>query len=222
MLGQRASASAKRIYEVLDEQPTIVDAPDAIDLVDCRRRRPLRRRRLRLRRRAARARRLRRCTCARARRSRWSAARRAARRPSRGCCRASTTSPAARSRIDGHDVRDLTLDSLRSQDRRRARRAVPVLGLDPRQHRLRAARRAARGDRGGGARRRRRRVHRELRARLRHGRRRARLHAVRRPAPADRDRPHAAGQPADPGARRRHQRRRRPGRAGDPRGAAGS
>ena len=34
MLGQRASASAKRIYEVLDEEPTIVDAPDAIDLVD--------------------------------------------------------------------------------------------------------------------------------------------------------------------------------------------
>ena len=27
MLGQRASASAKRIYEVLDEQPTVVDRP---------------------------------------------------------------------------------------------------------------------------------------------------------------------------------------------------
>ncbi len=36
MLGQRASASAKRIYEILDEQPTIVDAPGAIDLVECR------------------------------------------------------------------------------------------------------------------------------------------------------------------------------------------
>jgi ATP-binding cassette subfamily B protein len=34
MLGQRASASAKRIYEVLDEEPTVVDAPGAIDLVD--------------------------------------------------------------------------------------------------------------------------------------------------------------------------------------------
>jgi ATP-binding cassette subfamily B protein len=33
MLGQRAAASAKRIYEILDEQPTIVDAPGAIDLV---------------------------------------------------------------------------------------------------------------------------------------------------------------------------------------------
>jgi ATP-binding cassette, subfamily B, bacterial len=36
MLGQRASASAKRIYEVIDEQPTIVDRPGAVDLVDCR------------------------------------------------------------------------------------------------------------------------------------------------------------------------------------------
>jgi ATP-binding cassette subfamily B protein len=35
MMGQRASASAERIYEILDEQPTIVDRPDAIDLVDC-------------------------------------------------------------------------------------------------------------------------------------------------------------------------------------------
>ena len=33
MLGQRAAASAKRIYEVLDEQPTIVDRPGAADLV---------------------------------------------------------------------------------------------------------------------------------------------------------------------------------------------
>ncbi len=35
MLGQRASASAKRIYEILDEQPTVLDAPDAIELKDC-------------------------------------------------------------------------------------------------------------------------------------------------------------------------------------------
>jgi ATP-binding cassette, subfamily B, bacterial len=34
MMGQRASASAARIYEILDEQPTIVDRPGAIDLVD--------------------------------------------------------------------------------------------------------------------------------------------------------------------------------------------
>jgi ATP-binding cassette, subfamily B, bacterial len=36
MMGQRASASAERIYEILDEQATIVDRPGATDLVDCR------------------------------------------------------------------------------------------------------------------------------------------------------------------------------------------
>jgi ATP-binding cassette subfamily B protein len=35
MMGQRASASAGRIYEIIDEQPTIVDRPGAVDLVDC-------------------------------------------------------------------------------------------------------------------------------------------------------------------------------------------
>jgi ATP-binding cassette subfamily B protein len=36
MMGQRAAASAQRLYEILDEQPTIVDRPGAIDLIDCR------------------------------------------------------------------------------------------------------------------------------------------------------------------------------------------
>jgi ATP-binding cassette, subfamily B, bacterial len=36
MLGQRAAASAGRIYEVLDEQPTVVDAPDAMVLTHSR------------------------------------------------------------------------------------------------------------------------------------------------------------------------------------------
>ena len=34
MMGQRAAASAARIYEILDEQPEIVDRPGAVDLVD--------------------------------------------------------------------------------------------------------------------------------------------------------------------------------------------
>jgi ATP-binding cassette, subfamily B, bacterial len=34
MMGQRASASAERIYEILDEVPTIVDRPNATELVD--------------------------------------------------------------------------------------------------------------------------------------------------------------------------------------------
>ena len=36
MMGQRASASAERIYEIIDEKPTIIDRPGAIDLVDCK------------------------------------------------------------------------------------------------------------------------------------------------------------------------------------------
>ncbi len=36
MMGQRAAASADRIYEILDEPPAIVDRPDAVDLHDCR------------------------------------------------------------------------------------------------------------------------------------------------------------------------------------------
>jgi ATP-binding cassette subfamily B protein len=36
MMGQRAAASAERIYEILDEQPTVTDSPDAVDLVDAR------------------------------------------------------------------------------------------------------------------------------------------------------------------------------------------
>ncbi len=35
MMGQRAAASAGRIYEVLDERPDIVDHPGAVDLVEC-------------------------------------------------------------------------------------------------------------------------------------------------------------------------------------------
>ena len=36
MMGQRAAASAERIYEILDEKPTVVDRPGAEELVDCR------------------------------------------------------------------------------------------------------------------------------------------------------------------------------------------
>jgi ATP-binding cassette subfamily B protein len=34
MMGQRAAASAERIYEILDEKATIIDRPDAVDLTD--------------------------------------------------------------------------------------------------------------------------------------------------------------------------------------------
>ncbi len=35
MMGQRAAASADRIYEIIDEQPSVTERPDAVDLVDC-------------------------------------------------------------------------------------------------------------------------------------------------------------------------------------------
>jgi len=35
MLGQRAAASAKRIYEIMDEAPTVLDRPGALDLARC-------------------------------------------------------------------------------------------------------------------------------------------------------------------------------------------
>ena len=36
MMGQRAAASAERIYEILDEQPSVTDSSDAVDLIDSR------------------------------------------------------------------------------------------------------------------------------------------------------------------------------------------
>jgi ATP-binding cassette subfamily B protein len=35
MMGQRAAASADRIYEIIDEQPTVTDGPEAVDLTEC-------------------------------------------------------------------------------------------------------------------------------------------------------------------------------------------
>ena len=101
-----------------------------------------------------------------------------------------------------------------------ARRAVPVLGIDPRQHRLRSTRRVLRrrGCRCTG--RRGRRVHSRDVGRLRHRRRRTRLHAIGRAAPTNRDCPRAADQSANPRARRLDVGHRCPGRAADPRRVA--
>ena len=101
MLGQRAAASAGRIYEILDEPADIVDRPGAVDLVSTPRRRRASRRDVRLqayrrRDRRAGALALRPARVARARPSRSSGAPAAASRPSPGCSPASTTSTAAR------------------------------------------------------------------------------------------------------------------------------
>ena len=54
------------------------------------------------------------CTCARARPWPWWGGRARASRPWPGSSPASTTSPRARFLVDGHDVRDLTIESLRA------------------------------------------------------------------------------------------------------------
>ena len=142
MMGQRAAASAERIYEILDEQPTIVDRPGAVDLVDCRGDVALR------------------ATSTSPTRptpTRWCSTdfdlhlrpgETVALVGRTGTGKSTVARLLARFydvtggavRIDGHDVRDLTLDEPARQRRRRPRRALPVLGLDPRQHRLRPAR----------------------------------------------------------------------------------
>ena len=110
--------------------------------------------------------------------------------------------------IDGRDARDCALEWLRGAGRDPApgHRAVHRLGA--RQHRLRLRRERA-GDRrrrtGGG----RARLHLRAAGGLRHRARPAGRRAVRRPAPAHRDRPHAAARPADPAARRADHRARR-------------
>ena len=76
-------AAAERIYELLDEKPTVVDRPDARPLARTARRHRLRRRRLRLRHRGGHAGRrgASRSSCPAARRWRWSAAPAPASRP---------------------------------------------------------------------------------------------------------------------------------------------
>ena len=117
--------------------------------------------------------------------------------------RASTTSTQGAVRVDGHDVRDLTLESLRDAIGMVHAGPAPLPRHHPRQPALRPARRH------------RRRAGRRVPARrasttsiaalpdgLRHRRRRARLPHVGRREAAPRDRPHAAEGPGDRDPRR--------------------
>ncbi len=155
-----------------------------------------------------------------ARRSRWSAPwARASRRWSR-CSRGSTTSPPDRSRS--------TAPTSARSSWAACDGAIAVVNDDPflfsaTVHENIAYARPDATLRGGRARRRRRpgrRLHRAPAQGLRHPDRRARADAVRRPAPADRDRPGDPRRPADPDPRRRHLVGRRLDRAGDQAGAA--
>ena len=120
--------------------------------------------------------------------------------------------------IDGVDVRDVTLASLR--------RSIGVISQDPflfsasvRDNIAFGTADASDGGRracgasGTGAR-----IRRTASGRLRHHHRRARDHALGRPAPTARDRARARDRPADPDPRRRDRLRRRDDRGTDPAG----
>ena len=117
---QSGMAALDKIFELLDEEPDLVDAPDAT----VARPRSAARSRSTTSRFAYRDRGRRPCTrCAtstldrpaRARPSRWSARPAPASRRSPSSSRASTTRPSGAILVDGHDLRDVTAHSLRSQ-----------------------------------------------------------------------------------------------------------
>ena len=114
--------------------------------------------------------------------------------------------------IDGHDLRDVTCASLRSQLGVVPQEAFLFSGTIRSNIAFGRPGRQRRGDRGGGARDRRARLHRRARRRLRHRGRRARQPAVRRPAPARRVRARDDRRPAHPRARRGDLERRPPHR----------
>ena len=106
------------LFDVLDARSSVPEAPDAQDIGRAERRGRLRGRRLRLSRRPAPS-----CaTCpsprARARPSRWSARPAPASPPPWRCCNGCGTRRTGRITLDGHDLRDITLESLRAQHRR--------------------------------------------------------------------------------------------------------
>src|SRR5581483_1575498 len=105
-----------------------------------------------------------------------------------------------------------------ARDRRHLAGSVPLQRDRPRQHRLRARRPAAGRGRARGPGRAGARIHRAAAEGLRHGHRRARDHALGRPASAHRDRTCARRRPADPHPRRRDRVGRRDDRGADPRG----
>ena len=127
----------------------------------------------------------------------------------------------ARVLLDGVDVRDVQLARPAPRGRHRVRGHVPVLRHRAREHRLRRSRgvdgRGARAPRGSPAPTT---FIDDAARRLRHRDRRARLLALGRPAPADRDRPRRPRRPAGADPRRRDLVGRPDEGARDPRRAA--
>ena len=106
--------------------------------------------------------------------------------------------------MGGHDVRDLTLDSLRAAIGLVLEDSFLFSDTHPGQHRLRPPGRDRRRGRGGGAGRAGARLHHGAAGGLRHRGRRAGPDPVRRPAAAGRAGPGAGHRPGRAGARRRH------------------
>ena len=217
---QDVAVGLDRVLEVLDREPEVRDADDALDLAPGRDG-------LALPRRVASA------TTRLAPHSSTSTSRR------RSGAITAVVGPtgAGKSTLLALALRLFDPDSGRGRDRRRrsatlrdreparARRdraaGEPALRHhDPREHPLRGAGRERRGRAGGRARRVRGRVHRALAAGLRHPARRARHEALDRPAPAALDRARGAEGCTDPAARRADRvarRRDRAPRAREPR-----
>ena len=131
------------------------------------------------------------------------------RRPAARC--ASTATTCATSRCRACATTSAWCSTSRSSSRCRSATTSPTAGP------TRPIDEVVGRGRGG----RRRRLHPRAARRLRHGRRRARLHAVGRPAPAHRDRPHPARRTRRSSCSTTpRQRHRRAGRAADPRRAA--
>ena len=211
---QSGMAALDKIFELLDEEPDLVDAPGRDRPAAAARRDRARRRLVRLRRgRRAGAGRRRRCTSRPARPSRSSAPTGAGKSTLAKLVARFYDPTAGRVLVDGHDLRDVTAHSLRSQ-----------MGIVPQEAFLFSGTigeniafgRPDATARGGRARPPTPSAPTTSSTALEHGYdtagRRARRPALRRPAPARRLRPRARRRPAHPRARRGDLERRRPHR----------
>ena len=120
------------------------------------------------------------------------------------CWRGSTTRATGAVSIDGADVREVDVESLRGQIAFVADESFLFSASVAENIAYARPEATQRGDRAGGAARAGARIHRAAARRLRHGRRRARADPLGRAAPAGGDRPRAARRSADPDPRRRH------------------
>ena len=149
-IAQQARAGVERIFQLLDLAPAIADAPDAIELPDAARGDRVRRRRISATTPDA--------PVLRGLDLQIAAGERVALVGASGSGKSTVAALVSRLHdpdrgsvlIDGHDLREVTLHSLRRQVGRGLRGQLPVLRHGPRQHRLRPPGRERGRDRSGG------------------------------------------------------------------------